>query len=103
MEKKKKAIQLNTQDIPAVSRRSFMTKTTLLGAGLAFGTRSWAASSDLPEGINTISDKGLPGSDEFINTLADLMAHSTRTPILRWPNEYGMEYEDIFFPALDGG
>jgi hypothetical protein len=33
---------------------------------------------------------------------ADVMAHSTRTPILRWPNEYGLEYEDVFFPALDG-
>ncbi|MBL0910633.1 alpha/beta hydrolase, partial [Pectobacterium carotovorum] len=41
-------------------------------------------------------------SDAFINGLADLMAHSTRTPILRWPNEYGMEFEEIFFPAIDG-
>nr|WP_246718103.1 alpha/beta hydrolase [Rhizobium sp. BK060] len=41
-------------------------------------------------------------SEEFINGMADLMAHSTRTPILRWPNEYGMEYEEIFFPAMDG-
>jgi pimeloyl-ACP methyl ester carboxylesterase len=41
-------------------------------------------------------------SEEFIETLAELMAHSTRTPILRWPNEYGMEYEEIFFPAMDG-
>jgi len=30
-------------------------------------------------------------SDQFINGLADLMAHSTRTPILRWPNEYGLD------------
>lgn len=41
-------------------------------------------------------------SDEFINGMADLMAHSTRTPILRWPHEYGMEFEEIFFPAMDG-
>lgn len=41
-------------------------------------------------------------SQEFINGLADLMAHSTRTPILRTPDEYGMAYEDIFFPAIDG-
>ena len=32
-------------------------------------------------------------SEEYIDNLAELMAHSTRTPILRWPNEYGMEYE----------
>lgn len=31
-------------------------------------------------------------SDDFINGMADLMAHSTRTPVLRWPNEYGMDY-----------
>lgn len=41
-------------------------------------------------------------SIEFINGMADLMAHSTRTPVLRWPNEYGMDYEEIFFPAMDG-
>jgi pimeloyl-ACP methyl ester carboxylesterase len=41
-------------------------------------------------------------SAAFINGLADMMAHSTRTPILRWPSEYGMEFEDIFFPAMDG-
>ena len=41
-------------------------------------------------------------NDEFINGLAELMAHSIRTPILRTPDQYGMEYEDIFFPAIDG-
>lgn len=30
------------------------------------------------------------------------MAYSKRTPVLRWPDQYGMEYEEIFFPALDG-
>jgi uncharacterized protein len=32
-----------------------------------------------------------PSTEQFINGLADLMAHSTRTPILRRPDEYGME------------
>jgi uncharacterized protein len=41
-------------------------------------------------------------SNEFINGLAELMAHSLRTPILRTPDQYGMQYEDIFFPAIDG-
>lgn len=41
-------------------------------------------------------------SDAFINGMADLMAHSTRTPILRWPSEYGLDFEEVFFPALDG-
>ena len=43
-----------------------------------------------------------PTTDEFINGLAELMAHSARTPILRRPDEYGLEYEDVFFPAMDG-
>jgi hypothetical protein len=32
-----------------------------------------------------------PSTEQFINSLADLMTHSTRTPILRRPDEYGME------------
>jgi len=43
-----------------------------------------------------------PKNEEFINGLAELMAHSLRTPILRTPDQYGMQYEDIFFPAIDG-
>jgi len=102
MEKNKKTIQLNTQELPAVSRRSFMTKTTLLGASLAFGPLSWAASSDLPKKIINRKTENETKSEEFINNLAELMAHSTRTPILSWPIEYAMEYEEIFFPAIDG-
>ena len=41
-------------------------------------------------------------SRTFIATLAELMSHSSRTPILRRPDEYGMQYEDVFFPSLDG-
>ena len=41
-------------------------------------------------------------ANEFINGMADLFAHSTRTPILRRPDEYGMAYEDVFFPSIDG-
>jgi uncharacterized protein len=44
----------------------------------------------------------MPSSEQFINRLADVMAHSARTPILRWPTEYGLAYEDVFFPAMDG-
>jgi uncharacterized protein len=43
-----------------------------------------------------------PSTQRFIDGLAELMAHSARTPILRWPDEYGLEYEDVFFPAMDG-
>jgi hypothetical protein len=97
MENNKKTIQAVTHDTSTVSRRSFMARTSLLGAGLAFAPFARAASAHQSREIN-----GGNGTEEFINTLADLMAHSTRTPILRWPNEYGMVYEEIFFPALDG-
>jgi pimeloyl-ACP methyl ester carboxylesterase len=43
-----------------------------------------------------------PRTQRFIDGLAELMAHSARTPILRRPDEYGLEYEDVFFPAMDG-
>lgn len=33
---------------------------------------------------------------------AKLFKTGARTPVLRRPNEYGMEYEDCFFPAMDG-
>lgn len=39
---------------------------------------------------------------EIIDNMADLFAHSRRTPVLHTPDEYGMAYEDIFFPAMDG-
>ena len=61
-------------------------------------TNGWALrTTSLPQSNQTNTK-----SEEFINGLADLMAHSTRTPILRTPDEYGMEYEEIFFPAMDG-
>jgi pimeloyl-ACP methyl ester carboxylesterase len=33
---------------------------------------------------------------------ANLFKTGLRTPVLRRPSDYGMEYEDCFFPALDG-
>jgi hypothetical protein len=56
------------------------------------------------EATNTTTAAGIatPSAEQFIDGLADLMAHSTRTPILRRPDEYGTEYEDVFFPAMDG-
>jgi hypothetical protein len=37
-----------------------------------------------------------------IDGLADFFAHSVRTPILRRPDEYELNYEDVFFPSMDG-
>ncbi|OAL50124.1 hypothetical protein IQ07DRAFT_567814 [Pyrenochaeta sp. DS3sAY3a] len=40
--------------------------------------------------------------DQFVESYAQLFKNGQRSPILRRPDEYGMEYEDIFFPSLDG-
>jgi len=77
----------------------------LVGAGLALATLPLiAATSAGVQAADNQATKGAivtdPKSEDFINGMADLMAHSTRTPILRWPHEYGMDYEEIFFPAL---
>ncbi|MFS2316833.1 alpha/beta hydrolase [Maricaulis sp. D1M11] len=40
--------------------------------------------------------------DALIQQLAEGVSHSFRTPVLRRPSDYGMDYEDIFFPAMDG-
>ena len=41
-------------------------------------------------------------SDAFIQALAQGLAYPQRTPILKRPDELGLAYEDVFFPALDG-
>jgi hypothetical protein len=38
----------------------------------------------------------------LIEQYAQLFSYGDRTPVLRRPDEYGMEYEDVFFPSLDG-
>jgi uncharacterized protein len=38
----------------------------------------------------------------MIETYAKLFAHGARTPVLRRPSDYGMEYEDTSFPSMDG-
>ncbi|MGH7603857.1 MAG: alpha/beta hydrolase family protein [Gemmatimonadaceae bacterium] len=82
------------------------SRRQLLKAGAALAASSMMATSlsaqAASRGTSASASTGNANSDDFINGMADLMAHSTRTPILRWPNEYGMDYEEIFFPAMDG-
>ncbi|KAI8939224.1 hypothetical protein NX059_005051 [Plenodomus lindquistii] len=40
--------------------------------------------------------------EQFVESYAQLYKNGQRSPILRRPDEYGMKYEDIFFPSLDG-
>lgn len=41
-------------------------------------------------------------AQKVIDGLAEFFAKSHRAPVLRRPDEYGLAYEDVFFPSLDG-
>ena len=38
----------------------------------------------------------------LMSKVAKMIAQVPRSPILRRPDEYGMEYQDVYFPAADG-
>jgi aryl-alcohol dehydrogenase-like predicted oxidoreductase len=59
MDNNKQATGSNTKHRRALSRRDFLAYTALIGAGLAVGPLSWAASSDQPKEIDNRSDKEL--------------------------------------------
>ena len=59
MKKNKQATGSNTHDRRALSRRDFLANTALVGAGLAVGPLSWAASSDQPNEINKMKTRSL--------------------------------------------
>jgi hypothetical protein len=39
---------------------------------------------------------------QLIKTLANTFGHPIRSPILRTPDEYGLEYKNVSFPSMDG-
>jgi pimeloyl-ACP methyl ester carboxylesterase len=45
---------------------------------------------------------GTVAPETVIEPLVELWAHGKRTPVYRHPDEVGLEYEDVFFPAMDG-
>jgi aryl-alcohol dehydrogenase-like predicted oxidoreductase len=68
MEKNKQATESNTQDRRALSRRDFLAKNALLGAGLAVGPLLLVACSDQPKEITNRSDKGLDSGKNKMKT-----------------------------------
>ncbi len=40
--------------------------------------------------------------DQMLQTIADGFGQQLRSPLMHSPAEHGLEYEDVFFPALDG-
>ena len=60
MKKNEQIAGSDTRDHPrALSRRDFLGKTALIGAGLAVGPSLWAASSDQPKKINKMKTRRL--------------------------------------------
>lgn len=55
-------------------------------------------SSMAEKAADAISHKLYPMVEQY----ATLFKTGARTPVLRRPGDYGMEYEDVFFPAMDG-
>jgi uncharacterized protein len=39
--------------------------------------------------------------DRIVQTMADSFGQQLRSPILHWPSEQGLDYQDVTFPALD--
>ena len=59
MKTNKQASGSNTRDPRALSRRDFLAHAAVIGAGLAVGPLSWAASSDQPKEINKMKTRTL--------------------------------------------
>jgi hypothetical protein len=59
MDKNKQTARSNPQDPRALSRRDFLAKTALIGAGLAVGPSLWAASSDQTAKIQKMKPRKL--------------------------------------------
>jgi hypothetical protein len=57
-----------------------------------------AISSTAEKVADSISHKLHPMIEQYAN----LFKNGARTPVLRRPSDYGMGYEDVFFPSLDG-
>lgn len=68
MENNKQATGSDTQDRRALSRRDFLAKTALIGAGVAVGPWLWSACSDRPQEIANTSNKGLDGGKNKMKT-----------------------------------
>ena len=58
-----------------------------------------------PKFLQLADNKNNMSEDQIkktIKSLATTFGRPIRSPILRWPHEYGLEYEDVFFPSIDG-
>jgi uncharacterized protein len=42
------------------------------------------------------------GEDARMDTIIEGLSYSSRSPVLHWPDEAGLEWEDVVFPSTDG-
>lgn len=68
MKKNNQATESNTQDRQALSRRDFLAKTAMLGAGLAVGPLLLAACANQPKESANTSNKGLDSGKNKMKT-----------------------------------
>ena len=40
--------------------------------------------------------------DHILQSMADSFGQQLRSPVMHWPSEQDLEYEDVTFTALDG-
>ena len=78
-----------------LTRRTLLTSSTAM---IFASVLPWVARAQTPKGPTM--DKSQ--EDALIDQIAKGVSYSFRTPILRRPSDYGMAYEDVFFPAMDG-
>jgi hypothetical protein len=45
---------------------------------------------------------GAVAPSRVIEPMVQLFAYGKRTPVYRRPDEVGLQYEDVFFPSMDG-
>lgn len=45
---------------------------------------------------------GLNHIDTMLKTITEGVAYGKRSPVLRWPVEAGLEWEDVYFQSTDG-
>lgn len=87
-------------EFPSVGEAETFYNSPEYVAARTFRVASTKGSVVLAEGIPQ-ADAGSK-AEAFINATVDLFTKSARTPVLRTPGEYGMSYEDVYFPAMDG-
>ncbi|MDT2006753.1 twin-arginine translocation signal domain-containing protein [Rhodococcus opacus] len=87
-----------------VNRRRFIGATAAVGTAAAAIPllRSHSAPAEPQEAPAENTAASSDADQVLIASMADMMSKSARTPILRRPDDYGMEYNDVFFPSLDG-